>query len=672
MSNPKLATEAQVQGVSDTFIEIINHQGKQIKALESGVIDAIEPSSPAPTKRGEYKVTKPGVFLNFKDANGQPISVTQEDYSKGNVSIIFNGVDCRVLIVPITFEGEVKEGDTRGVSGGEVFNNLKNNIINVENFSKIGTIDFKTGNINSDNSNFKHNPPLLLKKGEKAFFGVNVVRNINSSSALLAIYDTHGNFIKTEIYIKNITNNMFYEGEYINSIEDCLIVVVNNTTLSISKPYLSKKIFLTPEEISTSFDTKGNKIVSETLLTEVITEEYDTDINVNSTIVGYAYLDDRFNNTTNTFKRTDYILLPAGGKVSFGINTGTNLKSEAAILNIYDLEKKYIRTEYRMLDYFSQFTELEFSAKEICYVVISENVKDKFSEKEPYITVKYRDELIKKSNFQLFTKSNSEDKPIVAHQVTPVKSGNKIIISGTSFSYSSNGWFELACDKLGIEGINKSYSGERINNFMNRINNETFFSQEILNTCDALIIMHTHNKDVTLQDTVINGVKYTSSQLEEFTSNDYDSLNWDKVNSTTGWDGTDSEFAAMWDYCLKKIQTIYYNEKDNPSSVYYNTKSGKPFNVVITTNWHDGRVVFNNSVRKLCLKWGIPLIQFDESIGFTRKTKHSVTREQHSLLYALDTEVIDGEKFAWHYVRGQEEHIPKRLSSIAISSFKVI
>ncbi|MDM1378160.1 hypothetical protein [Myroides marinus] len=116
-NNPKLATEQQVKDVSDTFTEIINHQGKQIKALESGVIDAIEPSSPAPTKRGEYKVTKPGIYLNFKDGNGQPISVTQEDYSLGNVSIIFNGTDNRKLVVPITFEGEVKEGDTRGVSG---------------------------------------------------------------------------------------------------------------------------------------------------------------------------------------------------------------------------------------------------------------------------------------------------------------------------------------------------------------------------------------------------------------------------------------------------------------------------------------------------------------------------------------------------------------------------
>ncbi len=136
MSNPKLATEKQVQEVSDTFIEIINHQGKQIKALESGVIDAIEPSSPAPTKRGEYKVTKPGVFLNFKDANGQPISVTQEDYSSGTVSIIFNGVDCRVLIIPITFEGEVKEGDTRGVSGNEVFSSLPEYIESVNLFNE--------------------------------------------------------------------------------------------------------------------------------------------------------------------------------------------------------------------------------------------------------------------------------------------------------------------------------------------------------------------------------------------------------------------------------------------------------------------------------------------------------------------------------------------------------
>ncbi|ALU25272.1 hypothetical protein [Myroides odoratimimus] len=124
-NNPKLATEKQVQDVSNTFAELFNHQGKQIKALESGVIDAIEPSSPAPTKRGEYKVTKPGIYLNFKDGNGQPISVTEEDYSSGNVSIIYNGTDSRKLVVPITFEGEVKEGDTRGVSGGEVFDKLE-------------------------------------------------------------------------------------------------------------------------------------------------------------------------------------------------------------------------------------------------------------------------------------------------------------------------------------------------------------------------------------------------------------------------------------------------------------------------------------------------------------------------------------------------------------------
>lgn len=167
MSNPKLATEQQVKAVSDTVVELYNHQGKQIKALESGVIDAIEPSSPSPTKRGEYKVTKPGVFLNFKDANGQPISVTQEDYSSGTVSIIFNGVDCRKLVIPITFEGEVKEGDTRGVSGGEVWkqeiNNQNNRVTykiikrneNVDVFSSIVKNIFLQVNEDYDLSLFK-------------------------------------------------------------------------------------------------------------------------------------------------------------------------------------------------------------------------------------------------------------------------------------------------------------------------------------------------------------------------------------------------------------------------------------------------------------------------------------------------------------------------------------
>ncbi|EHO05410.1 hypothetical protein HMPREF9714_03348 [Myroides odoratimimus CCUG 12901] len=179
-NNPKLATEQQVKDVSDTFTEIINHQGKQIKALESGVIDAIEPSSLAPTKRGEYKVTKVGVYINFKDANGQPISVTEEDYSSGNVSIIFNGNNSRMLIVPITFEGEVKEGETRGVNGNEVFKFLS------------GIIDYT--------------PPLILTNK----------KYINSGGGLIDTENTECNATEDFIPLNNCSK-IVYKGIFGNS-----------------------------------------------------------------------------------------------------------------------------------------------------------------------------------------------------------------------------------------------------------------------------------------------------------------------------------------------------------------------------------------------------------------------------------------------------------------------
>ncbi|EKB02654.1 hypothetical protein HMPREF9711_03116 [Myroides odoratimimus CCUG 3837] len=216
MSNPKLATEAQVQQVSDTFIEIINHQGKQIKALESGVIDAIEPSSPAPTKRGEYKVTKPGVFLNFKDANGQPISVTQEDYSSGNVSIIFNGVDCRVLIVPITFEGEVKEGDTRGVSGNTVNTDI------IVPLDSIGIKIIKGDFFPSDKKEYLIDTVLLSdgKTGRNSGW-ITILNNLNLKKGKYKtnIYLTELVYLLTYDSNGNIVNKYNNKGIYDGSIE---------------------------------------------------------------------------------------------------------------------------------------------------------------------------------------------------------------------------------------------------------------------------------------------------------------------------------------------------------------------------------------------------------------------------------------------------------------------
>ncbi|MGS4345095.1 M14 family zinc carboxypeptidase [Myroides odoratus] len=111
-----------------TFEEEVSGIKESVQGLESGIIDTIVPSSPAPTKRGQYVVSEVGVYVNFKDSNNQAISIIEEEFTSGAVYIIFNGTDSRKVVVPIKANGEVKEGDDLAVSGGKIFNliNKKN------------------------------------------------------------------------------------------------------------------------------------------------------------------------------------------------------------------------------------------------------------------------------------------------------------------------------------------------------------------------------------------------------------------------------------------------------------------------------------------------------------------------------------------------------------------
>lgn len=128
MSSTKLATEKQVRDVVDTFSELYNHQGKQIKGLESGIIDSISPDSISPEVKGMYSVTSPGIFINFKDINGNPIEITSEEYGSALVFIVFNGISCEKRIIYIEANGKVEEGDSRAVSGGEVYDHIYTNL----------------------------------------------------------------------------------------------------------------------------------------------------------------------------------------------------------------------------------------------------------------------------------------------------------------------------------------------------------------------------------------------------------------------------------------------------------------------------------------------------------------------------------------------------------------
>lgn len=69
--------------------------------------------------------------------------------------------------------------------------------------------------------------------------------------------------------------------------------------------------------------------------------------------------------------------------------------------------------------------------------------------------------------------------------------------------------------------------------------------------------------------------------------------------------------------------------------------------ILLCTHWHDARVVYNESIRKLSDKWGFPLVKFDEQIGFSKTVEHPETHRQTSTLFADDTECIDGVEYGW-------------------------
>lgn len=221
-----------------------------------------------------------------------------------------------------------------------------------------------------------------------------------------------------------------------------------------------------------------------------------------------------------------------------------------------------------------------------------------------------------------------------------------ILITGASFASSHNGWFELACKELNATAVNRAVGGEAIANTANRMIEGTLYSLKELDELDALVIMQVHNKDV-----------FDETQLLA-TYTDY-STPFDRSN-----------YAAAYDYVIKRFISECYNLKNNPQSKYYGSKLGKPVNVVLCTNWHDGRVTYNNSIRKVAQKWGLPLVEFDKYIGFSKNVHHPVTNDQYSLLYSYDTQTIEGVKFGAHQDRGEDKYIQQRMAAIFANTMR--
>lgn len=220
------------------------------------------------------------------------------------------------------------------------------------------------------------------------------------------------------------------------------------------------------------------------------------------------------------------------------------------------------------------------------------------------------------------------------------KNNHSILLTGASFASSGNGWFEMGCGKLNATPINKAIPGEAIANTANAMIDGSLYTIDELETIDAFFIMQVHDKDVI-------DASHLKKNYEDY---------------KTPFDRTN--YAAAYDYVIKRYISDCYNLKFNKNSRYYNTSMGKPAIIVLCTDWHDGRVTYNTSIRQLAAKWGLPLVEFDKNIGFSRNSLHPITGQQSSLMFAHDKQTIDGQEFGWHPMRGKDSYIQQRMAAI--------
>lgn len=221
-------------------------------------------------------------------------------------------------------------------------------------------------------------------------------------------------------------------------------------------------------------------------------------------------------------------------------------------------------------------------------------------------------------------------------------------LTGASFAVPVNGWFELGCEKLNAYAVNKAIGGTAIADVANKMSKNELYTKKELEEMDALIIMHVVNRDVF----------------------DETELKTDYVDYTTPFDR--SNYAAAFDYVIKRYLTECYQLKFDKASSYYNSPNGKPAVVILCTDWHDARTVYNTTVRKLAAKWGFPLIEFDRLIGFSDNISHPVTGERMSTLYSFDRKTIEGVEYGWHPNRGKDKYIQKRMSAIFADTMRKI
>lgn len=225
-----------------------------------------------------------------------------------------------------------------------------------------------------------------------------------------------------------------------------------------------------------------------------------------------------------------------------------------------------------------------------------------------------------------------------------------ILLSGASFATASNRWFEMGCEQLGADPVNRAKGGESIVDAAQRMYEGALYSAEELEDIDIFVIMQVHDQDV-FHDT--KGV------LRE---------NYEEYSFPLARDN----YVGAFDYVLKKYMDDCFRLREDSTSRYYGSLCGKPAVILLCTHWHDGRQLYNRTIRLLAEKWGLPVVEFDRYVGFSRHQLHPSTKGQSSVIYSVDTQIIDGQTFGWHPQRGDNAYIQRRMAAIFASQVRQI
>lgn len=214
------------------------------------------------------------------------------------------------------------------------------------------------------------------------------------------------------------------------------------------------------------------------------------------------------------------------------------------------------------------------------------------------------------------------------------------MLYGASFAIPQNGWFEIACEDMGVEALNKAVSGEAIYHDARRMDKGTDYTTAELDRTDVLVIMHVHNQNVA-------NTTNLKDKWEDYTN----------ISTTT-------DYAVGYDYVIKRYIADCEALEFNPDSKYYGVKGGKPAKIMLCTHWHDGRTTYNPAIRLLAEKWNFPLIEFDKNIGFSKDDENISDPGVPSRAMAHDTETIGNITYGWHPKRGDNSPIQRRMASI--------